>query len=81
MCQLLKDLFVRRRPTAVPQLTHFDSKSFPSGHSMGSALVYLTLGAIISRQSQGWIAKIYFLSVALLLAMLVGISRVYLGVH
>ena len=48
---------------------------------MGSALVYLTFGAIISRQSKGWIAKIYFLSVALLLAMLVGISRVYLGVH
>ena len=44
LCRLLKDLFVRRRPTAVAPLTHFDPESFPSGHSMGSAIVYLTLG-------------------------------------
>jgi undecaprenyl-diphosphatase len=81
LCQFLKDLFVRRRPTAVPHLTHFDPESFPSGHSMGSALVYLTLGGIISRQVRGWIAKLYFLCVALLITMLVGISRVHLGVH
>jgi undecaprenyl-diphosphatase len=81
LCQLLKDLFVRRRPTVVPHLTHFDPESFPSGHSMGSALVYLTLGGIISRQVKGRIAKLYFLSVALLLTTLVGLSRLYLGVH
>jgi undecaprenyl-diphosphatase len=81
LCQFLKDLFVRRRPTAVPHLTHFDPESFPSGHSMGSALVYLTLGGIISRQAKRPIAKLYFLSVALLVAMFVGTSRVYLGVH
>jgi undecaprenyl-diphosphatase len=81
LCQLLKDFFVRRRPTAVTHLTHFDPESFPSGHSMGSALVYLTLGGIISRQVRGRIAKLYFLSVALLLTVLVGASRLYLGVH
>jgi undecaprenyl-diphosphatase len=81
LCQLLKDFFVRRRPTEVAHLTHFDPESFPSGHSMGSAVVYLTLGGIISRQVRGWVAKVYFLSVALLLTMLVGISRLYLGVH
>lgn len=81
LCQLLKELFVRRRPTVVAHLTHFDPESFPSGHSMGSALVYLTLGGIISRQVKGPIAKFYFLSVALLITMLVGISRLYLGVH
>ena len=48
---------------------------------MGSALVYLTLGGLISRQVRGWIAKFYFLSVALLITFLVGISRLYLGVH
>src|ERR1700722_11480910 len=80
LCQLLKAFFVRRRPTAVPHLTHFDPESFPSGHSMGSALVYLTLGGIISRQAKRPLAKLYFISVALLLAMLVGTSRVYLGV-
>jgi undecaprenyl-diphosphatase len=81
LCRFLKEIFVRRRPTVVTQLTHFDPESFPSGHSMGSALVYLTLGGIISRQVRGWFAKLYFLSVALLITGLVGISRVYLGVH
>jgi undecaprenyl-diphosphatase len=73
LCRLLKDLFVRRRPTAVAHLTHFDPESFPSGHSMGSAIVYLTLGGIISRQFGGWITKAYFLSVALLITLLVGL--------
>jgi undecaprenyl-diphosphatase len=81
LCYLLKNFFVRRRPTVVPHLTRFDPQSFPSGHSMGSALVYLTLGAMISRQTKGLPAKVYFASAALLLAILVGISRVYLGVH
>jgi undecaprenyl-diphosphatase len=49
---------------------------------MLSALVYLTLGGIVSRQTRRLIAKAaYFLSVALVLALLVGISRIYLGVH
>jgi undecaprenyl-diphosphatase len=81
MCRILKELFVRSRPTVVPPLTHFDPESFPSGHSIGSALVYLTLGGVISRQVKGSIAKFYFLSVALSITLLVGISRLYLGVH
>ena len=81
LCQFLKDLFVRRRPTAVAPLTHFDPESFPSGHSMGSAIVYLTLGGLISRQVRGWVAKVYFLSVASGITLLVGLSRLYLGVH
>jgi undecaprenyl-diphosphatase len=78
---LLKNFFVRERPTVVPRLTHFDPGSFPSGHSMGAALVYLTLGGIMSRQSRRLLSKAYYLSVALGLSTLVGISRVYLGVH
>jgi undecaprenyl-diphosphatase len=81
LCQALKEFFVRRRPTAVTPLTHFDPESFPSGHSMGSAVVYLTLGGIISRQFGGWVTKVYLLSVALLTTLLVGMSRLYLGVH
>ena len=48
---------------------------------MGSALVYLTLGGIISGQVKGAIAKVYFVSAALLMAILVGLSRLYLGIH
>jgi undecaprenyl-diphosphatase len=78
---LLKNFFLRERPTVVPRLTHFDPGSFPSGHSMGAALVYLTLGGIISRQTRRLLSKAYFLSVALVLTVLVGVSRIYLGVH
>jgi undecaprenyl-diphosphatase len=81
ICQSLKGFFARRRPTVVPHLAHFDPASFPSGHSMGAALVYLTSGSIISRQVTGSLAKTYFLSMAVVLAVAVGISRVYLGVH
>jgi undecaprenyl-diphosphatase len=78
---LLKNFFLRERPTVVPPLTHFDPGSFPSGHSMGAALVYLTLGGILSRQTRRLLSKAYFLSVALALSVSVGISRIYLGVH
>ncbi|MBV8100785.1 MAG: phosphatase PAP2 family protein [Verrucomicrobia bacterium] len=81
LCQSLKGFFARRRPTVVPHLVDFDPASFPSGHSMGAALVYLTSGGIISRQVTGSLAKTYFLSMALVLAVIVGVSRVYLGVH
>src|SRR5260370_33608705 len=78
---LLKNFFLRERPTVVPRLKHFDPGSFPSGHSMGAALAYLTLGAIISRQTRRLLSKAYFLSMALARPLLVGISRIYLGVH
>jgi undecaprenyl-diphosphatase len=81
LSHLLKKFFLRERPTVVPHLTHFDPGSFPSGHSMGTTLVYLTLGGIISRQTRRLLSKAYFLSVALGLTVLVGISRIYLGVH
>ena len=81
LCQSLKGFFARRRPTVVPHLAHFDPASFPSGHSMGAALVYLTSGSIVSRQVTGKMAKAYFLSMALVLAVVIGASRVYLGVH
>lgn len=81
LSRLLKSFFLRERPKVVPHLTHFDPGSFPSGHTMGTTLVYLTLGGIISRQTRRLLSKVYFLTVALVLTLLVGISRVYLGVH
>jgi undecaprenyl-diphosphatase len=81
LSRLLKNFFVRERPTVVPRLTHFDPGSFPSGHSMLSALVYLTLGGIVSRQTRGILAKAYFLFSAVFVSLLVGLSRMYLGVH
>ncbi len=78
---LLKDYFERPRPMVVPRLEDVRSSSFPSGHSMMSAVVYLTLGALLDRFVEGRRLKLYCLTVAGLLTVLVGCSRVYLGVH
>lgn len=77
----LKALFARPRPDVVPHLTEHYTSSFPSGHSMMAAVVYMTLGALLCHfVSQRWL-KLYFLSAAMVLTVLVGFSRVYLGVH
>jgi undecaprenyl-diphosphatase len=77
----LKDAFQRPRPSIVPHLRAVFSTSFPSGHAMESAIVYLTLGAILMRTADNRVTKLYILGVAILLTALVGMSRVYLGVH
>ena len=77
---ILKAYFHRARPTVVPNL-RIMSPSFPSGHAMESAIVYLTLGAVLMRVAETRMAKIYLMGVAMLLTTMVGISRVYLGVH
>jgi len=78
---LLKSFFERPRPSLVPHLDSVYTSSFPSGHSMLSATVYLTLGTLLARFVQKRTLKAYFLIVALVLTLLVGVSRVYLGVH
>jgi undecaprenyl-diphosphatase len=78
---VLKQVFNRPRPTVVPHLRDVFTTSFPSGHAMDSAIVYLTLGAILMRMSSGWLTKTYCMVMATLLTFLVGASRVYLGVH
>ena len=77
----LKNVFERPRPTVVPHLVTVSSLSFPSGHAMSSAIVYLTLGALLARLVQTRLVKIYCIGVGLLLSFLIGVSRVYLGVH
>jgi undecaprenyl-diphosphatase len=78
---LLKSGFDRPRPDLVPSDIYVHSASFPSGHSMMSAIVYLTLGAWLARMQPRRRLKAYVLAVAVLLTVIVGISRVYLGVH
>jgi undecaprenyl-diphosphatase len=79
--ELMKELFNRERPSLVPHLTRVTSMSFPSGHSMLSAVTYLTLGALLARTTQDRATKVYFIGLAILLSLLIGVSRVYLGVH
>ena len=78
---VMKHAFNRPRPSIVPHLRVVYTTSFPSGHAMESAIVYLTLGAILMRASESRVTKTYILGLAVLLTVLVGVSRVYLGVH
>ena len=71
----------RPRPDLVAHLVEVSTASFPSGHAMLSAVIYLTLGALLSRVEAPRRVKIYVLTVAVLLTFLIGLSRIYLGVH
>ena len=77
----LKQLFGRTRPELVQHSARVFSESFPSGHATLSAITYLTLGALLARVQTRRTLKAYSLGVAITLTALVGVSRVYLGVH
>lgn len=77
----LKFGFDRARPEIVPHLVTVHSLSFPSGHAMLSAITYLTLGTLLARAQSGRRLRVFVFSVGLLLALIIGTSRVYLGVH
>ena len=78
---LFKAGFDRPRPDLVAHLSQIYTASFPSGHTMMSAITYLTLGALLSPLHRDWAVKIFFLAAAVVVTLLVGLSRVYLGVH
>jgi undecaprenyl-diphosphatase len=78
---LLKTWFARERPAIVPHLDHVDSRSFPSGHTFLSSVIYLTLAAVAARLTEQRHHRVYIISVALALVFLIGLSRLYLGVH
>ena len=78
---LLKYTIDRPRPDLVPHGNLIYTSSFPSGHSMMSAVVYFTLAALVTRLIERRRLKGYALGVAMILTLLVGASRIYLGVH
>ena len=73
--------FNRARPDVVPHLVDVSTMSFPSGHAMLSAMTYLTLGAMLARAQSQRRLKIFVLGVTMALTLLIGVSRVVLGVH
>lgn len=78
---ILKLGVARPRPELVPHLVVVNDLSFPSGHAMLSAVTYLTLGALLSRLEQRRTLKWFFPLTALFLTLIIGCSRVFLGVH
>ena len=77
----LKSMFDRPRPDIVPHLSVVYSSSFPSGHSIMSAVVYMTVGSLLTNVVDSTKLKCYFLCAAALLTALVGLSRLWMGVH
>ena len=77
----LKAWFARARPG--PEFTDVvaSGMSFPSGHATMSAMVFLTTTALLSSTRQRWAERVYIVLVGALLTVLVGVSRVALGVH
>jgi undecaprenyl-diphosphatase len=81
LSSLLKLGIDRPRPDLVSHLVNVQTLSFPSGHAMMAAVTYLTLGSMLAGIVPGRATRIYVLSVAIMVTLLVGVSRVYLGVH
>ena len=77
----LKEIYGRDRPDLALRLVNVTDFSFPSGHSMMSAVLYLTQAAIVARFQRTKKIRIFILSAALFLTLIIGFSRVYLGVH
>lgn len=78
---VLKLIYDRPRPDIVDHLVTTHTASFPSGHATMSAVVYLTLASLIVRLVEDTVVRVYVISIAVLLTVAIGISRIYLGVH
>lgn len=78
---ILKGAFERPRPELISHLVEVKTSSFPSGHSMAGSIFYLTMGALLARTARRRREKMYLMGAAILLTVITGVSRVYLGVH
>lgn len=79
--KLLKLIFNRDRPSLVPPLAVVSDSSFPSGHSFGAASIYLTLAFLASQHRPGISREFFYTLLAVGIILIVGFSRIYLGVH
>lgn len=79
---VMKDFFNRPRPDVFPWRTpHVGNESFPSGHAMTSIVVYGTLGYLLGRLMPTKTTRNATYALAAFVVLLVGGSRLYLGVH
>jgi undecaprenyl-diphosphatase len=79
--ELIKNIFGRDRPPLIYRAVETSNASFPSGHAMLSTITYLTLGAMLAQVMPERRQKVFVFTTAVLLALIIGASRVFLGVH
>jgi undecaprenyl-diphosphatase len=77
----LKSVFERERPPVAYQAVETLNASFPSGHALLATVFYLSLGALVAQGLKRRREKLWVLASAVSLAMIVGLTRVYLGAH
>lgn len=80
LSNILKVGFNRPRPVFENAPEVFTA-SFPSGHATMSAVVFLTLGAMLALHEPQRSLKVLYLATSLVLTLAVGLTRIYLGVH
>ncbi|MEY2519240.1 MAG: hypothetical protein QOF24_999 [Verrucomicrobiota bacterium] len=78
---LLKHFFHRQRPVLENPLVTLSSFGFPSGHTMGSTLLYGLLAIFMAHSIRRWRWRVFTLCIAALWVALIGLSRIYLGAH
>jgi undecaprenyl-diphosphatase len=76
-----KGLVARPRPSIIPQLIHASGFSYPSGHSITSAAIYLTMAILGCRHFKSHLDRVILLGLAAAMITLISFSRIYLGVH
>jgi len=77
----LKALFDRPRPPAAYQVVETLNASFPSGHALLATVFYLSVGVMLTRAFPRNRMKAYTLGCAVVLVLLIGLTRIYLGAH
>jgi membrane-associated phospholipid phosphatase len=81
LADVFKLLYERARPPAADQLVVITSYALPSGHSLGSVVVLGVVAAVVVLLARGRAVRAGVVGVAAAAVLLIGVSRLYLGVH
>lgn len=79
--QSTKAFYMRPRPSMVEKLVEVSNYSYPSGHSLSAATFYITIGLLLCEYYQHHRQRMVIFFLGVMMMLLVGVSRIYLGVH
>lgn len=81
MTFIFKNIISRPRPNVIPRLVEVSGFSYPSGHTLVSTAVFFTMAFILFNYFQKYFHRVLILGFLSILSGLIGLSRIYLGVH